>query len=461
MAGQRIEPAPADKAVPDGSELDELVEEIRDHLEGERTQAALKLFNRMHPVDKGDVLVDLPSASQQEILEKATPEETADILEQLEPDEAVQVSERLDSSVLADVLDEASPDVAADVLRSISQERSEETLKQMEEAEDVIPLLQYPDESAGGLMSPEYPAVRRDVTVGAALDTLRVIWPQAEPISSVPVVDDQEAFVGILGLVRLALSRQTAIVGDVMNEDTVSASAETDQEECGRLFERYDLSILPVVEDGRLLGVIRNEDLVDVLKEEATEDMFRMAGVQGESVYGSLASSVRHRFPWLFVNLATVFLSALAIALFESTLAEAVFLAAFLPVVPGQGGMGGVQTLTLVVRRIAVGEVPRRRVAKLLAHELTLSLVHGLLLGVAVGLVAYAWKGNYLLAGVLAAAMVGNMLVGGFTGAGVPLLLRKLGMDPAVSSAVFVTTFTDVMGVLLFLGTATIFVGLL
>ena len=461
MAGQRIEPAPADKAVPDGSELDELVEEIRGHLEGERTQAALNLFNRMYPVDKGDVLVDLPSASQREILKKVTPEETADILEQLEPDEAVQVSERLDSAVLADVLDEASPDVAADVLRSISQERSEETLKQMEEAEDVIPLLQYPDESAGGLMSPEYPAVRRDVTVGAALDTLRVIWPQAEPISSVPVVDDQEAFVGILGLVRLALSRQTAIVGDVMNEDTVSASAETDQEECGRLFERYDLSILPVVEDGRLLGVIRNEDLVDVLKEEATEDMFRMAGVQGESVYGSLASSVRHRFPWLFVNLATVFLSALAIALFESTLAEAVFLAAFLPVVPGQGGMGGVQTLTLVVRGIAVGDVPRRRVARLLGHELSLSLVHGLLLGVAVGVVAYAWKGNYLLAGVLAAAMVGNMLVGGFTGAGVPLLLRKLGMDPAVSSAVFVTTFTDVMGVLLFLGTATIFVGLL
>ena len=461
MAGQRIEPAPADKAVPDGSELDELVEEIRGHLEGERTQAALNLFNRMYPVDKGDVLVDLPSASQREILKKVTPEETADILEQLEPDEAVQVSERLDSAVLADVLDEASPDVAADVLRSISQERSEETLKQMEEAEDVIPLLQYPDESAGGLMSPEYPAVRRDVTVGAALDTLRVIWPQAEPISSVPVVDDQEAFVGILGLVRLALSRQTAIVGDVMNEDTVSASAETDQEECGRLFERYDLSILPVVEDGRLLGVIRNEDLVDVLKEEATEDMFRMVGVQGESVYGSLASSVRHRFPWLFVNLATVFLSALAIALFESTLAEAVFLAAFLPVVPGQGGMGGVQTLTLVVRGIAVGDVPRRRVARLLGHELSLSLVHGLLLGVAVGVVAYAWKGNYLLAGVLAAAMVGNMLVGGFTGAGVPLLLRKLGMDPAVSSAVFVTTFTDVMGVLLFLGTATIFVGLL
>ena len=176
MAGQRTEPAPADKAVPDWSELDELVEGIRGHLEGERTQAALKLFNRMHPVDKGDVLVDLPSASQQEILEKVTPEETADILEQLEPDEAVQVSERLDSSVLADVLDEASPDVAADVLRSISQERSEETLEQMEEAEDVIPLLQYPDESAGGLMSPEYPAVRRDVTVGAALDTLRCFW---------------------------------------------------------------------------------------------------------------------------------------------------------------------------------------------------------------------------------------------------------------------------------------------
>ena len=210
--------------------------------------------------------------------------------------------------------------------------------------------------------------------------------------------------------------------------------------------------------EGRLLGAIRDDDIIDVVVEEATEDMYRIASVEGESVQGPLLRSMRHRMPWLGLNLVTVFLAALVIGVFESTVARVVALAIFLPIIPGQAGMSGMQTLTLVVRSMALGELPGRRVLRLLIRELALALVQGILLGVVVGAAAYAWKGDPTLGIILAAAMVGNMIIAGLTGAGIPLLLRKLKMDPAVSAAVFISTFTDVLGLLLFLGLATLLV---
>ena len=222
--------------------------------------------------------------------------------------------------------------------------------------------------------------------------------------------------------------------------------------------ERYNLNQLPVVNrDDQLMGVILAEDMVDVEEEEATEDMYRMAGMPGERVFGPLINSLRHRVPWLYINLATAFLAALVISLFESTIASVVALAAFLPVVAGQGGIGGTQTVTLVVRSMALGELPSRIGFRLLVRELALVVVNGILLGVVVRVAAFAWKSNAMLGFVLGFSMMGNMMVGTLAGAGVPLLLRRLRMDPAVSSAVFVTTFTDVLGFLVFLGLAAFF----
>jgi magnesium transporter len=252
------------------------------------------------------------------------------------------------------------------------------------------------------------------------------------------------------------------MVGDIADHQVISVNAETDQEECARLMERYDLSQLPVVgQDGLLTGVILAEDMVDVVEEEATEDMYRMAGVAGERVMGPLGNSLRRRLPWLYINLATALLAALVISIFESTIARVVVLAAFLPVVAGQGGIGGTQTVTLIVRSMALGEVPRQIGLRVLLRELALGLINGATLGVVVGVVAYLWKGIPMLGLVLGLAMLGNMFVAGLAGAGVPLLLRRLHMDPAVSSAVFVTTFTDVIGFLLFLGLAAAFISYL
>lgn len=437
----------------------EFVSEIRKLAEADDWETALAHLRRLRPVDQGETLTGLADSVRVQLFDTLIPSETADILEEMDPQAAVRICQELPEGKLAKILDLTSPDSAADILQLCPEERMAATLQQMTDAEEVLSLLQYRKDTAGGLMTLDYPVVRETVTTPNALDQLRLMGLEAENINSVLVVDEQDRLVGSLSITRLALARSTALVGDIADRGIISVDANTDQEECARLMERYNLIQLPVVdEDGRLTGVILSEDMVDVVEEEATEDMYRMASVAGERVMGPLRNSLRRRLPWLYLNLATVLFASLMISFFESTIIKVVSLAVFLPVVAGQGGIGGTQTVTLVVRSMALGEVPRQEGVRLLAREVTLGLINGALLGLVVGVIAYAWKGNWVLGLILGLAMLGNMLVAGLAGAGVPLLLRRMRMDPAVSSAVFVTTFTDVIGFLLFLGLAASFV---
>ncbi len=418
---------------------------------------ALARFRQLHRVDQGEALTSLADGFQLPLLDGLSPAETADILEEMDPEAAAGIFQELETAKLAKILDQARPDAAADLLRFFSSEALETTIHEMITADEVAPLLPYRTDSAGRLMTLGYPVVRETSTTPNALDQLRLLGTEADNINSILVVDEEHRLVGSLSIARLALARPTSRVGDLADRDIITVTAEHDQEECARLMERYNLSQLPVVDDeGQLTGVILAQDIVDVVEEEATEDMYRMAGVAGERVMGSLTNSLRRRLPWLYLNLATVMLAALMISIFESTIASVAALAVFLPVVAGQGGIGGTQTVTLVVRSMALGEVPRHLGLRLLVREVSLGLINGGLLGVVVGLAAYAWKGSGTLGIVLGVAMLGNMLVAGLAGAGVPLLLRRLRMDPAVSSSVFVTTFTDVIGFVLFLGLAAV-----
>ena len=432
---------------------------IREFLDNDEADSALAQFRQLHPVDQGEVLASIAEDTQLLLLEALSPAETADILEEMEPQVAAEVSKDMHPERLAHILEQTSSDAAADILQLLPEENLEETLQTMSNGPEVASLLQYREDTAGGLMTLDYPVVKETITTPIALDQLRLLGPEAENINSLLVVDDQDRLVGSLSLTRLALARPTAVIGDIADRDIISVNAETDQEEAARLMERYNLIQLPVVDqDGRLTGVILSEDMVDVVEEEATEDMYRIASVAGERVMGPLGNSLRRRLPWLYINLATLLLAGLMISFFESTISELIALAVFLPVVAGQGGIGGTQTVTLVVRSMALGEVPRNLGLRLLSREVSLGLINGALLGLVVGLVAYGWKGNATLGIVLGMAMLGNMLIAGLAGAGVPLLLRRLDMDPAVSSSVFVTTFTDVIGFLLFLGLAAAFV---
>ena len=453
------EPRSEEQSRPPEEVIHGLVRELERLMESGEKSQALELFAVLHPVDQGEVLDGLPKEHSQSLLDDLDAAVVAEILEYLEPEESVEMIGDRAPAELAEVLNLTGPDVAVDLLRQMPEYKQNETLEAMADPAEVTELLQYQDDTAGGLMTLDYPVVNDKTTTPNALDQLRLLGEDAEDINSVLVVDDEQRLVGSLSITRLALARSNVVVGDIMDPEINSVTAETDQEECAKVMQRYNLDVLPVLDsEGRLSGVILDDDLVDVVVEEATEDMFRIASVGGERIAGPLTNSLRSRLPWLYINLATAFLAAVMVSLFETTITRVVALAVFLPVVASQGGIGGTQTVTLVVRSMALGEVPRRLGFRLLARELALGLIHGVALGIVVGFVAYLWKGNVTLGIVLGLAMLGNMLVAGMFGAGVPLLLRQLRMDPAVSSAVFVTTFTDVIGFVLFLGLAAIFV---
>jgi magnesium transporter len=454
-----IEPQGGEQPRPQEEAVQESVRLIEELLESDDRQAAWDHFGQLHPADKGEVLNGLSGELQRSLLAEMEPATVASLLEFLEPEESASLLRDREATHVAQVLDLTAPDVAADVLHLLPAKEQLETLLEMTGSGEVEDLLQYRDDTAGGLMTLEVPVVTENITTPNALDQLRLLGPDAESISSVLVVNADRQLVGSLSVTRLALARPNAMIRDIMDTHVHSVIADTNQEECARVMQRYNLGRLPVVDqEGRLTGVILAEDIVDVVEEEATEDMFRIAGVGEERVMGPIRSSLRSRLPWLSINLATAFLAALMVSLFEATIVKVVALAVFLPVVASQGGIGGTQTVTLVVRSMALGDVPRRQGLRLLRRELVLGLAHGLVLGVMVGLVAFAWKGNVTLGLILGVAMWANMLVAGLAGAGVPLLLRQLRMDPAVSSAVFVTTFTDVIGFVLFLGLAATFV---
>ena len=400
----------------------------------------------------------------------------------LEVEDTVAVCEKIENSKLPEVFDAASPEIAADVLKALEPASAEDVLAEMETAPEVIPLLEYEDDDAGGLMTPEFVALRETMNVGQALDFVRLwareVGPDPEYLHYLFVVDWDAAPVrlivrrvkptpgalkGGLSLAQLVLASRSQFVSLLMDEDIISVGVETDQEEAARLMERYDIFNLPVMDDdGRLVGVVWLDDMIRVLDDEATEDMFRMIGVaEEEKALGPFWRSVRNRLPWLVVNLGTAVLAGFVITLFQSTMGQVVALAAFLPVIAGQGGIAGTQTLTLIIRSITLGEVSPANTRRLLLKELGLGLVHGLALGLVVGVIAFIWKGSEYLALVVGIAMAANLVVAGISGVIVPLGFRALRIDPALSSAVAVTTLTDVLGFLVYLGLATAAIGLI
>ena len=442
------------------SMLEDLVDE------GLTIEAMVRL-KRLRIADQAEALVRISTEAQTALLDVLPSEDLGAIIEDLEVEEAVAFCERLAIDKLPVIFDAASPHIAADVLRALEPASAEDVIAEMETAPDVIPLLEYEDDAAGGLMTPEFVALRETMTVEQALDFVRLwareIGPDPEYLHYLFVVDWEGALKGGLSLAQLVLASRGQFVSLLMDEDIISVGVETDQEEAARLMERYDIFNLPVVDDdGRLVGVVWLDDMIRVLDDEATEDMFRMIGLdQEEKALGPFWRSVRNRLPWLVVNLGTAVLAGYVITLFQSTMGQVVALAAFLPVIAGQGGIAGTQTLTLIIRSITLGEVSPANTRHLLLKELGLGLVHGLALGLVVGVIAFIWKGSEYLALVVGVAMIANLVVAGISGVVVPLGFKALRIDPALSSAVAVTTLTDVLGFLVYLGLATAVIGLI
>ena len=419
---------------------------------------AYKILNRLHPSDIAAILGDLSEHLRRDTFKTLYRRDltlASEALSELGPERGAVILSDMSSQEISLILQELDPDDAADFVADLPDELQEEILGAMreKEASEVEDLLQYPEQTAGRIMSPKVFSLEEESTVEEAIRELQDAG-DLEMVFYIYVVDDHGNLVGVLSLRQLLLKRPEIPLKDIMETDVIRVTTDTDQEEVSQLVASYNILAIPVVDvQNKLVGVITVDDVIDVIKEEATEDMYRLAGLDVEErVFTPPGTSIRKRIPWLVVNLATAFLAALVVAQFEGTIAQFVTLAVFMPVVPLLAGNAGNQTLTVMVRGIALGELSWANSRKALVKEFVVGVANGIVLGALVGLVAFLWKGDPIIGAVLSLAMLGTLLVAAVTGTLLPLFLRWLKIDPALASSVFVTTATDVTGFLLFLG---------
>ena len=394
------------------TDIDTILDEVREALSSDDWKRAVTLIEKLRPPDQADIFEELSPEDQNELLPRLDPEDSADILEELDDEDAAEVAARLDADDLVRILDRMEPDEAADLLGDIPQEQVEEALSSAESAEDVLPLLAYEDDSAGGLMTSVDVVLHKDITAAEAIDFIRSSKPDTETVYYLFVVDDDMRLVGVVSLRELIIAPPENKISEIMDSEVISVNAETDQEEAAKLMARYDLLALPVVDDQHhLLGIITHDDLVDVLEQEATEDIYRLGGVPDESKEDvSVASSLMTRLPWLVLNLGTAMISAVVLSVFENTIAAVAVLAVFFPIVAGVSGSAGTQTMTVTVRGMALGEISQRNGLRTLSREALIGLSNGLVIGILVALIAHFWKGLPILGLVVGSAVLLNMI---------------------------------------------------
>jgi len=437
-----------------------LAKRVEDLLRGDDVAEAIELLASIHPADQADLYLHLDSELREALLALLSAEGLAQLLRHLDEEVRQEVVGRMPRAALARVLDHAESDVAVDILRLIPPAETARVLANMATAADVTPLLGHADESAGGLMTRGYVALHKDMTAAEATTFLRLSKPLAEEDYYLYVLDARNRLQGVVNLRQLIVSAPQTRIEDVMTRDIITVSPDTDQEEAARLIQHYRLRALPVVdEEGMLRGIITTDDIIDVLTEEATEDMYRMVGVGvDERAFSPLRESAKRRLPWLAFNMAWAFLAVAIVNFFEPTIAKLSALAVFMPMIAGQGNNAGVQTATIVVRSLALGEVHLRDTFRLLRKEVQMGMIKGATFGTVLGLVAWLWKGNATLGVVAGVALFLNMIVAGLGGVLMPMALRRLGIDPATVAGVFDTVLTDIMGFLIFLGLATLLI---
>lgn len=429
--------------------IDDALEDIKKALQDGKIHEAISLLQMLEPVDQADTLSELEPKDQSQIFAGLDSETSADILEELNNEEAAELAASLPSNKLAEVLDEASPDVAADILNSLPIEQATNTLRQMEEADDVRPLLQYSPDTAGGLMTTVDFVLKAHRTADEVIESIRQVAYDANAPYYLFVTNDPGELVGVVGLRSLIASPPASFIEDIMVKEVRSVLVTQDQEEVAQIMKRYRLSLLPVVDElRRLVGVIYADDIAFILEEEATEDMYALANVSGGDVqvWSPFHVAVKRRLPWLILNLFTAFLAAGVVSFFEATITKAAVLASFLGVVAGQGGNAATQTLAIVVRGIALNEVEFSDVYHVLLREVGIGVLNGITIGALVGAGAYYWHGSAALGLVVSFAMLSNMIAASCAGTIVPLGLRACKLDPALASSVLVTTVTDCVG---------------
>ena len=407
------------------------------------------LLESLPPDQRREVWEQVPGEAEGEILANLNEEVRASLIEQMKPEELVAATEGLETDDLADILPEMPQDVIQELLLTMEQQ----------DRERLRSVLSYDEDTAGGLMNLDTVVVRADLTLDVVLRYLRRRGEIPEGTDNLYVVDREGHYLGLLPLSTLLTSDPSLKVRDVMIEDEDAIPVNMPAREVASRFEQRDLISAPVVDENNvLLGRITIDDVVDVIRDDAEHDLMSMAGLhEDEDMFAPVPVSARRRAVWLGINLITALLAAWVIGLFEATIQQVVALAVLMPIVASMGGIAGSQTLTLVIRGIALGQITGSNARRLLVKELLVSLWNGIIWAVVLGAIAYFWFGNDTLGWVIAAAILINLLIAAIAGATVPLLLRRFGADPALGGGVVLTTITDVVGFFTFLGLATIF----
>lgn len=410
-------------------------------LESMSESQATQILNELPPNLSARAFPHLQTRYASSLLKEMSPEVCKEIVEGLEPQQAASLFIHL----------------PADARRELIENLSERVKKQIQE------FLIYPEESVGRMMATDFLAFHTNMKVKDTIQRIRSLSRKKTPASYAYVIDYSNHLVGVLNMRDLLIASQDEVLESVMRRDIFSANAFMDKEELAQELSKRRYFAVPVVDsENHLLGIVKAEQLLGQIREETTEDIQKMFGAGGdERAFSPVSFSLRMRLPWLCINLATAFLAGFVVSLFQSTIAKITVLAVYLPIVAGQGGNAGAQSLAVVMRGLIMREIPGRTAIKLTLKELGIGIVNGLVIGTLTAAIAWFWQRNPMLGFVVGLAMVINLAVAGLTGAAIPLTMKALGFDPAQCSNIILTTFTDVMGFLSLLGLAVIFQGYL
>ena len=436
-------------------------DELRKFLLHAPQASIIKYVESIHPVDILDVLRDYPE-DKEDILYRLPEGLIADIIDEADDEEKYSILMEFSENKQKNIVEEMSSDELTDLLGMLDEEKANKILEKMtdEDARKVRQLLSYDPDTAAGIMATEFVALKENMTVEETLKYLQKYGEENENIYDLYVVDNFDKLKGVISLKELVTKNFNTRISDVIHTKIEGIPYNTDQEEVGHRFEKYGYLTMPVVDNSnRLLGVVTFDDVMQILRDETTEDIHRLGGVdEGEKVDGSLKDSVKSRLPWLIVNLVTAILAAAVVGMFEGTIQAVVSLATFMPIVTGMGGNAGSQTLTIIVRGLALGELNFKNMKKVFFKEIGVGVVTGVVIGFIIGVLGYIWEGNFMFGIIISVAMLLNMIVATITGYLVPVVLKKFKVDPALASSIFVTTFTDVLGFFFFLGLATLLI---
>lgn len=422
--------------------------------------AARRMLHNMPACDVALLLESSPPKNRAIVWKLVDVDEHGEILEELSEEVQKSIIRQMAPERLAAATEGMDTDDLAYVLRGLPDQVYQEVLKSMDERdrERAETALSYDEDSAGGIMNTDTITVRADVTVDVVLRYLRLKGELPEATDMLYVADRNDKLIGEISLARLVTVDPSRLVSDIMSSDVVSVPVDMDETEVAKLFERFDWVSAPVVDgDQQLVGRITIDDVVDIIREDAQHSMLSMAGLEDdEDTFAPVLKSTRRRTIWLAVNLVTALLAAMVSSLFEDILAQMAVLAILNTIVPSMGGIAGSQTLTLVIRGMALGHIGTSNSRWLIGKELAIGALNGVIWSILIAAVVALWMQSWLVGGIIAFAMMANLLAAALAGVTVPMILKKFNIDPALAGGVILTTVTDVVGIFAFLGTATL-----